>query len=63
MSCWDIGRTVPHGVYAEIFPDVTPDPMWYDLPCKKPRIENGFMHVPQTPGLGIPLPADGVAVS
>ena len=63
MSYGTTRRTAPHGGYVEIFADVTCDPMWFELVCEQPRIENGFMHVPQAPGLGIPLRADGVAVA
>ncbi len=50
--------SIPHGLYVEIFPDPARDPMWNELPCFQPRIQNGFMHVPQEPGLGLPLKAE-----
>jgi L-alanine-DL-glutamate epimerase-like enolase superfamily enzyme len=50
----------PHGMFVEIFPDPLRDPMWFELPCAQPLIENGFMHVPQGAGVGIPLRADVV---
>lgn len=46
---------IPHGLYVEIFPDPDRDPIWFELPSKHPEIKEGFMHVPQSPGLGIPL--------
>ncbi len=47
--------SVPHGLYVEIFRYPARDPMWNDLPCFHPKIENGLMHVPQDPGVGLPL--------
>jgi L-alanine-DL-glutamate epimerase-like enolase superfamily enzyme len=46
---------IPHGLYVEIFPDPERDPIWFDLPQQQPRIADGYMHVPDAPGLGIPL--------
>ena len=46
---------VPNGLYVEIFPDPERDPMWFELPERHPRIENGYMLVPQEPGFGIKL--------
>ena len=50
--------SIQHGLYVEIFPDTERDPLWAELPETAPRIENGYMHVPQGPGLGLPLRAD-----
>lgn len=47
--------SIPHGLYVEIFPNVERDPLWRELPAEHPTIENGWMHVPSGPGLGIPL--------
>jgi L-alanine-DL-glutamate epimerase-like enolase superfamily enzyme len=47
--------SIPHGLYVEIFPDPARDPLWSELPAVAPQIQDGFMHVPQGPGLGIPL--------
>lgn len=47
--------SIPHGLYVEIFPDPERDPLWAELPVLRPRIEDGFMYVPQEPGVGIPL--------
>jgi D-arabinonate dehydratase len=47
--------SVPHGLYVEIFPDPKRDPLWYELPSTHPEIRDGFMYVPQSSGLGIPL--------
>ena len=49
---------IPHSLYVEIFPDPLRDPMWFELPNEQPRISEGFMHLPQTPGIGIPLRSD-----
>jgi L-alanine-DL-glutamate epimerase-like enolase superfamily enzyme len=49
---------IPHGLYVEIFPNPERDPLWFELPEKQPRIEDGYMHVPDAPGLGIPLRGD-----
>lgn len=47
--------SVPHGLYVEIFPDPVRDPIWFELPAKHPAIKDGYMDVPQDPGLGIAL--------
>ncbi len=47
--------SVPHGLYVEIFPDPARDPMWVELPVSVPLIRDGWMQVPQEPGLGMPL--------
>jgi D-arabinonate dehydratase len=49
---------VPHGLYVETFPNVERDPLWRELPAQHPLIEDGWMHVPEGPGLGIPLRQD-----
>ncbi|MBS1850466.1 MAG: mandelate racemase/muconate lactonizing enzyme family protein [Acidobacteria bacterium] len=46
---------IPHGLYVEIFPNPERDPLWFELPEKQPRIAGGYMHVPDAPGLGMPL--------
>jgi L-alanine-DL-glutamate epimerase-like enolase superfamily enzyme len=46
---------VPHGLYVEIFPDPERDPLWVELPAIHPKIEDGYMYLPQEPGFGIPL--------
>lgn len=46
---------VPNGLYVEIFPDPERDPMWFELPVSHPKIEDGYMYVPQEPGFGIAL--------
>jgi L-alanine-DL-glutamate epimerase-like enolase superfamily enzyme len=47
--------SIPHSLYVEIFPNYDRDPMWVDLPVERPRIANGFMHLPDGPGFGIAL--------
>jgi D-arabinonate dehydratase len=46
---------IPHGLYVEIFPERARDPLWFELPSTHPVIVNGWMRVPEGPGLGIPL--------
>jgi L-alanine-DL-glutamate epimerase-like enolase superfamily enzyme len=46
---------IPHGLYVEIFPDIERDPLWYELPCERPIIRAGYMHLPDGPGLGLNL--------
>ena len=47
--------SVPHALFVEIFPNPERDPMWFELPVRQPPIKDGFMEVPQGPGLGIDL--------
>ncbi|MBV8708660.1 MAG: mandelate racemase/muconate lactonizing enzyme family protein [Acidobacteriaceae bacterium] len=47
--------SIPHGLFVEIFPNPERDPMWFELPLKQPEIKNGYMRVPDRPGLGIEL--------
>jgi len=47
----------PNGLCVEIFPNYARDPMWFDLPERQPMIQNGFMHVPEGAGFGLPLNA------
>ncbi len=47
--------SVPHALYVEIFPDPKRDPMWFELPLRQPPIKDGYIDVPQRPGLGIEL--------
>ncbi len=51
---------VPNGLCVEIFPNYNRDPMWFDLPEKQPAIRDGFMHLPDGPGFGLPLRADTI---
>lgn len=47
--------SIPHGLYAEIFPQPERDPLWHELPCERPLIRDGYLHLPDRPGLGIEL--------
>jgi L-alanine-DL-glutamate epimerase-like enolase superfamily enzyme len=47
--------SAPHGLYVEIFPNPERDPLWFELPTSHSKIEDGFMYVPTTPGLGMEL--------
>ena len=49
-----------NGLCVEIFPNYNRDPMWFDLPEKRPAIKDGFMHLPAGDGFGIPLRADTI---
>lgn len=51
---------VPNGLCVEIFPNYNRDPMWFDLPEQQPVIRDGFMHVSEQPGFGIPLRSDAI---
>jgi D-arabinonate dehydratase len=53
--------SIPHGLYVEIFPDPERDPMWFELPVHQPEIKDGYMHVPQGPGLGMELRNDVIS--
>lgn len=53
--------SIPHGLYVEVFPNPMRDPMWFELPLKQPRIRDGYMEVPQGPGLGIDLNPEVIA--
>jgi L-alanine-DL-glutamate epimerase-like enolase superfamily enzyme len=45
----------PHALFVEIFANRARDPLLWELPEDFPRIKNGYMEVPQAPGLGIKL--------
>ena len=47
--------SIPHGLYAEIFPNPKRDPMWYDLQVERPTIKKGLLYLPEKPGLGLEL--------
>ena len=47
--------SVPNCLYVEIFPNYERDPMWVDLPVERPRVEEGYMFLPEGPGFGIAL--------
>jgi L-alanine-DL-glutamate epimerase-like enolase superfamily enzyme len=46
---------VPNGACVEIFPNYRRDPMWFDLPLQQPLIREGYMHLSDEPGFGLPL--------
>jgi D-galactarolactone cycloisomerase len=48
----------PTGFILESFADPTRDPLWFELFRERPAIVDGFMAVPQTPGLGLELRED-----
>jgi L-alanine-DL-glutamate epimerase-like enolase superfamily enzyme len=53
--------SIPHGLCVEIFQDPLRDPMWWELPLNRPIVKDGFMHVPDGPGLGIDLSKEVIA--
>lgn len=49
--------SVPNGLFVECFhPDV--DPVWYEMVANPPTVEDGTIHLPDGPGLGIELDQD-----
>ncbi len=48
----------PHALFVEIFANKVRDPLLWQLPDDFPKISNGYMEVPQEPGLGIRLKPD-----
>ena len=48
----------PTGFILESFADPTRDPLWFELFRERPAIVDGFMAVPETPGLGLELRED-----
>lgn len=50
----------PNGLCVEIFPNYNRDPMWFDLPQKQPTIKDGFMHLPDGAGFGLPLKSETI---
>lgn len=49
--------SVPHGRYVEVFhPEV--DPVWYDMVVNNPTVEDGRLHLPDGPGVGLELDQD-----
>jgi len=45
----------PTGFILESFADPTRDPLWFELFRERPQIVDGFMALPQAPGLGLEL--------
>jgi L-alanine-DL-glutamate epimerase-like enolase superfamily enzyme len=48
----------PTGFILESFADPTRDPLWFELFAERPKIVDGFMAVPEAPGLGLELRRD-----
>jgi L-alanine-DL-glutamate epimerase-like enolase superfamily enzyme len=48
----------PTGFILESFADPTRDPLWFELFRQRPEIVDGFMAVPDAPGLGLELRDD-----
>jgi L-alanine-DL-glutamate epimerase-like enolase superfamily enzyme len=53
--------SVPHGMYAEVFPNIKRDPLWYELQAERPLIRDGYMYLPERPGLGLTLNEEVIA--
>lgn len=51
----------PRGGFVEIFADRRRDPLWYELPACPVEISGGMLHVPEGPGLGLPLDQSVIA--
>jgi D-arabinonate dehydratase len=47
--------SIPHGLYAEIFPNLQRDPLWHEIQRTRPLIRGGYMHLTDKPGLGLDL--------
>jgi len=45
----------PTGFILESFADPARDPLWFELFSERPEIVDGFMTLPEMPGLGIEL--------
>jgi L-alanine-DL-glutamate epimerase-like enolase superfamily enzyme len=45
----------PTGFILESFADPTRDPLWFELFRERPQIVDGFMKIPEAPGLGLEL--------
>jgi D-galactarolactone cycloisomerase len=45
----------PTGFILESFADATRDPLWFELFRERPQIVDGFMAIPEAPGLGLEL--------
>jgi L-alanine-DL-glutamate epimerase-like enolase superfamily enzyme len=49
--------SIPHGTFLEVFhPDR--DPIWWNLVANRPPIVDGFLALPNAPGLGWELDGD-----
>ncbi len=51
---------VPHGTYAECFPNPERDPLWAHFITNRAPIKNGIIEVPQGPGFGLELDWKGL---
>lgn len=51
---------VPHGTYAECFPDPERDPLWAHCIVNRAPIKNGIVEVPQGPGFDLQLDWDRI---
>ncbi len=44
--------SVPNGLILEGFPDPVRDPIWEELYAERPKIKDGYIELPDVPGLG-----------
>lgn len=51
---------VSNGTYVECYPDVNRDPLWANLYVDRPEPVDGYLTVPDRPGLGLTLNTDVV---
>ncbi|MBI3965288.1 MAG: mandelate racemase/muconate lactonizing enzyme family protein, partial [Chloroflexi bacterium] len=51
----------PNGLILESFPDERRDPVWAYLYRERPQIRDGYIEVPNRPGLGIELDESALA--
>jgi L-alanine-DL-glutamate epimerase-like enolase superfamily enzyme len=49
---------IPNGTFVECYPDPRRDPFWSELYKDRPRVEDGEIFLPDTPGLGVTLNED-----
>ena len=49
-----------HGLYIDCFPDPNRDPIWNGMILNKPKVEKGWIQVPQGFGFDIKLDWDKV---
>ncbi len=60
VGWWASARPMARSCFVilESFADPTRDPLWFELFRQRPEIVDGFMAVPEAPGLGLELRDD-----
>jgi L-alanine-DL-glutamate epimerase-like enolase superfamily enzyme len=46
---------IPNSTFVECYPDARRDPLWDKLYLNRPKIEGGYIHLPDLPGLGLQI--------